>query len=315
MDSRHAPHPGPGDADSRAFVEEAYALLLRRPPDPDATERALAGFRDGTLSRAALLAELGASAEFSRVRELDDAVARARHARAGGVRLRELRAASGDERPIEIPWVLSRLAGAAAVLDVGTANAEPAYVAGLVTAGIPRLVGLDLAPFSVDGLASVVGDLRALPFPDGGFDAVACISTLEHVGLDNAVYGGPTELDETGMERALGEIRRVLAPAGSLLVSVPAGVTENHGWFVQQPPAAWLDLFRRAGFRVHEHEVYEQSATGWASAADDAVNGLRYGERGPGAAAVLCADLRPATLAGSLRAQAGAVRNALRRPR
>ena len=52
---------------------------------------------------------------------------------------------------------------------------------------------VDLVEAEVPGLRSVVGDLRALPFPDESFDVLVCVSTIEHVGHDNRVYGAGEE--------------------------------------------------------------------------------------------------------------------------
>lgn len=51
------------------------------------------------------------------------------------------------------------------------------------------------------------GDLRSLPFADRTFDYILSIGAIEH--------------DVSGPEAALREFRRVLAPAGSLMCSVP----------------------------------------------------------------------------------------------
>ena len=50
----------------------------------------------------------------------------------------------------------------------------------------------------------------------------------------------------------------------------------------------------RAGFLVFEDELYAVGTDGWRSVAE--VGAARYGERGPGASAVLCAELRPGRL-------------------
>jgi SAM-dependent methyltransferase len=55
-------------------------------------------------------------------------------------------------------------------------------------------------------LAAAVGDVRALPFADGSFDAVYSMGTIEH-------------FDET--QHAVGEIARVLRPGGTAIVGVP----------------------------------------------------------------------------------------------
>jgi hypothetical protein len=94
-----------------------------------------------------------------------------------------------SERVIEIPWVVRRLsAGADRVLDVGTAYAPTVYHRLLVRhAG--HVQAVDLAPCGIPGLPSCVADIRALPFESQSFDVAACISTLEHIGLDNSTYG------------------------------------------------------------------------------------------------------------------------------
>ena len=276
------------------FVERAYLTLLRRPVDDEARARARARLADGTLSRAAILAELTASEEFARLRALDDAIATAL---AHGPQ-RALTAPSGDERAIEIPWALGRARGAKRVLDAGSAFAEPANHAALVALGSDELVAVDLAPVKVPGLRAVVADLRDLPFEDGSFDVALCISTIEHVGFDNTVYGVDAERDEGGIATALGELRRVLAPAGRLVVTVPTGAHEEHGWFVQLEPDEWRARFTAAGFDTTEEETYALGPEGWASAED--VAGARYGKQGAGA--VLCAELRPARAGGSHRA-------------
>jgi SAM-dependent methyltransferase len=311
VDSRLDSHLTLAALTDEAFLDRAYALLLRRPPEAAARARALGALADGTLSRATLLGELAGSEEFTRVRSLDDAVALARWARANLERPRELRALPGDERPIEICWTLARLPADSRVLDIGTTNAEPAYVTGLLGTGFPALVAVDLAPGDIPGLRSVVGDVRALPFPAGSFDAAVCISTLEHVGRDNSIYGLDGLPDESGMVRALGELRRVLTGHGRLLLTVPTGRREEHDWFVQLPPADWLDLFRSAGFLVFEHEVYALGPGGWARAPEDGVGDRAYGEPGPAAAAILCVELRPRTLGATVREQIRVARRRL----
>ena len=84
------------------------------------------------------------------------------------------------------------------VLEVGYAFAEPAYIAALVEADPGELVGADLATAEVPGFETVVADARSLPFPDRSFDQVLLVSTLEHIGADNEVYGVEGEPDDSG---------------------------------------------------------------------------------------------------------------------
>jgi SAM-dependent methyltransferase len=282
------------------FVDRLWPLVLRREVEPDARAEALRRLHDG-MSRAALLQELVGAPEFARVRLLDDAVAWAAAQRRAGERPRDLRAPPGtDERAIEIPWCLTRYGGEPRVLDVGYAFAEAAYLVGLLGLGARGLTGVDLVEADVPGLDGVVADLRSLPFDDGAFDVAFCISTREHVGRDNTQYGLASEDDDQSLDRALAELRRVLARDGRLLVTVPTGEEQNLGEQVQLPPGTWVERFERAGFLVFEDELYELGGDGWRSTTELGA-GVRYGERGPAASAVLCAELRPTRLTERLR--------------
>ena len=68
------------------FVDLLFELVLRRPPEAEGRERALAKLAQGALSRATLVHELVSGVEFLRVRERDDGSAgcRRREARTSG---------------------------------------------------------------------------------------------------------------------------------------------------------------------------------------------------------------------------------------
>ncbi|WP_426956887.1 class I SAM-dependent methyltransferase [Muricoccus radiodurans] len=58
------------------------------------------------------------------------------------------------------------------------------------------------------GLPVGGGDINALPFPDARFGAAVSVDVLSHAGVEEA--------------RALAELRRVLAPGGTLVLNLPA---------------------------------------------------------------------------------------------
>jgi SAM-dependent methyltransferase len=186
-----------------------------------------------------------------------------------------------DERVVELPWMLPRLRGE--VLDAGS-SCNHAHVLDRV---LPQVAGLTIvtaAPephaFPERGVTYAYADFRALPFTDGAFDTIACVSSLEHVGMDNGLYGGPgREPDaDAAVAKALDELVRVLRPDGTLLVTVPFGAPEDHGWFRQYGPDELAVLQADLGARGLEAEitVFAYSPTGWRQSTPAAANGAHY---------------------------------------
>jgi SAM-dependent methyltransferase len=138
-----------------------------------------------------------------------------------------------NERAVEYPWAIPRLHGR--VLDVGS-TLNHGWVLDRVLPRVSDLHIVTLAPerrnFPQRRVSYVYADARDLPYRDDFFDTVCCISTLEHVGMDNSGYGGGGASPHPDQEqaRAVAEMRRVLAPGGRLLVTVPYGRLEDHGW-------------------------------------------------------------------------------------
>ena len=118
------------------------------------------------------------------------------------------------------------IAAGARVLDAGAG--ESAYKSHFAR---QRYTGIDLGigdrEWDYTNL-DVMGDLAALPFATGAFDAALNIVTLEHVKEP---------------QRVLTELARVLRPGGRLLLVVP------HEWEVHQHPN---DFFRYTKYGVEE---------------------------------------------------------------
>ena len=90
------------------------------------------------------------------------------------------------------------------------------------------------------------------------------------------------EPDDSGRSAALRELRRILKPSGSLLVTVPLGEPRDYGWFRQEDVRGWTHLFTDAGFFVEEQEAYELGEDGWRSAPTFDPRGVVYGDAWPG---------------------------------
>ena len=144
-----------------------------------------------------------------------------------------------DERIIEYPWFISRLPAASGVLlDAGSVlNYE--FLLTLPKLSGKKMFVSTLAPeassFNQLGVSYVYEDLRSSCFRSEYFDWVACLSTIEHVGLDNTrLYTDDATKRESAPASHLevvAELKRVLKPNGVLYLSMPFGRHENHGWF------------------------------------------------------------------------------------
>ena len=200
-----------------------------------------------------------------------------------------------SERAVEIPWVLANYRGEQRVLEVGYAFAEDRYVTTLKELRIPMLVGLDLSPASDDRLGvflAVQADVRTPVFRDDFFDLILMISTIEHVGRDNSGYGlGGSDGTDRPDIAAIQQLARWLRPGGRLLLSVPFGRFEDHGWLINYD-AAYLDsLIEGSQLQIASDEYWEHRG-GWIECARDDVRHRGYQSLGaPNAGAVALVEL------------------------
>ena len=199
----------------------------------------------------------------------------------------------GDsERCVEIPWVLSRFQGEPRVLDIGYANAEPRYLRALDALGIPCLIGLDIAAVSQPGIFGVAGDALAPPFRPGTFDLICAISVIEHIGRDNSVYFDRRQTIRKFADlEAAASLASLLRVGGRLLVTLPFGRLEDHGWFIQYDLSRITALVAMTCCELTAAEYYAYDPYGWSGPLNPATLGEIPYCPGRGAGAVACLEL------------------------
>jgi SAM-dependent methyltransferase len=123
-----------------------------------------------------------------------------------------------------LPMAVEHLAGAAAVLDVGTGEGQIARLASRV--GAARVVGVDPTWTQVSeaqrraaGPAYTRASAHNLPFGSESFDAVVACLVFEHID---------------DVDVAISEVARVLRPGGRFLFFL------NHP-LLQTPGSGWID--------------------------------------------------------------------------
>ena len=177
-----------------------------------------------------------------------------------------------DARMIEIPWVLSRVRKheGGRFLDAGSAlNFD--FVLRAPALENKQVTIVTLAPegqaFWQLGVSYVFGDLRDLDFRDERFDYIACISTIEHIGMDNTMYAEDLAIAQRGDSSefviAVKELKRVLKKGGSLFISFPFGRYENHGWFQQFDTSLVDTLVSAFGPLQKQEAIFQYHPDGW----------------------------------------------------
>ena len=148
-----------------------------------------------------------------------------------------------DERAVEYPWLFSQISiGKTKFLDAGsTFNFKE-----IIEAPALKEKEITIATFFPERnkfnekrISYVYADLRELPFRNDWFDEIICQSTLEHIDMDNSMYG--YEMKNAGGEKqksyeymkVIHELSRILKKDGILLLTFPYGKFENHGFFQQ----------------------------------------------------------------------------------
>lgn len=184
------------------------------------------------------------------------------------------------------------------VLDVGHGNSMACHRDMIRSLPAPRhLTGIDMAVPVFDPSKlydeSVCADIGATTFPDATFDLIWCISTLEHIGMDNSGYSHEMVAGGTTAASAISEMVRIARPLGSILITVPYGRYEDHGWFRNYDRSRLQDLLDVIRPRAGTQELYfaHSRQGGWSSSDPHDLEETGYRDQENAGAAALAAVL------------------------
>ena len=198
-----------------------------------------------------------------------------------------------SERCVEGPWAAHWLRGRDNILDVGFSLSSLDYLALLleIKRRGARITGADIIrpervalrypdDWRKDVLATPYfeGDIRTLDLPEAAFDAVACISTIEHVGFD-----APSDRPDTAFARwekpgdvpqsrdpsvtrdVMAALARALKSGGFAVVTAPMGrggpclIQDSLGFWTKQQEYdadSWAEIAHAAGFELLEQRFF-----------------------------------------------------------
>lgn len=189
-----------------------------------------------------------------------------------------------DERIVEYPWLLARMRDSdSLVLDGGSVLNYP-FLLDAPQLADKRVVIMTLAPESTmakrQNVSYVFGDLRNTIFRDDVFDLVVSVSTLEHVGMDNAkLYTDDGRHNESRPDdylRVIEEFRRVLKPGGRFLMTVPFGKAQNVGWLYQFDGQRLRQAVAAFGPDLVATTFYKYGSDGWSIADESSCRDCEY---------------------------------------
>lgn len=186
-----------------------------------------------------------------------------------------------DERIVEYPWIFSNLKKSNTIfLDAGsTFNFDYLLNTELIENKEKFIYTFfpETRSYNHKRISYVYGDLRDLPFKNDFFEEIVCQSTIEHIDMDNSMYGYDLKstlniVTNKSYEylKVIKELLRVLKTNGQLLLTFPFGKFENHGFFQQfddEMLQRIFDLFE--GKENIKTDYFKYEKEGWRFAERD----------------------------------------------
>jgi SAM-dependent methyltransferase len=113
-------------------------------------------------------------------------------------------------------WAFERIVQRRPLLhvDVGSHHKFVSFLSKIVPT-----VAVDIRPWNLpmSSVKFLEGSVLSLPYDNQSLESVSSLCVIEHIGLGR--YGDPLDVD--GTHKAFAELKRVVAPNGSLYISLP----------------------------------------------------------------------------------------------
>jgi hypothetical protein len=214
-----------------------------------------------------------------------------------------------DERIVEYPWIFSKIAeGKLKILDAGsTFNFNFIVNHRLFQDKILLIYTFnpEVDCFHHKRISYIFGDLRDIILKDDQFDIVVSQSTIEHIGMNNSIYGHHfTAETNKNYEyiKVIIELIRVLKSSGHLLLTFPYGQYENHSFFQQfdhEMLSGIQEILKPLGI-INETIFFKYSNDGWVISGQNEVDNCqsynphtgigRFNDNAAHSRAVCCID-------------------------
>ncbi len=194
-----------------------------------------------------------------------------------------------SERIVEVPWAARWLKGSRNILDIGFTMSSLDWMGLLLTMIKEHAAAIDaidiikpervITRYPLEWQKEIlntpitIGDLRTIEVKIDHYDVVTCISTLEHIGFDeasdedpNTAFNRGKTIEEVATRRAesvnqqvLSQFHKTLKPGGIAIISVPMGkggatlLQDSLGLYTRQweyEKESWADLTNQPGFEI-----------------------------------------------------------------
>ncbi|MEL7029601.1 MAG: hypothetical protein AAGL49_10415 [Pseudomonadota bacterium] len=212
-----------------------------------------------------------------------------------------------SERCIETVWASAHLGRGERVLDIGFTMSSLDYMGVLLEARRSLGVTLEavdiIQPSAVEGrypdtwredifsVPVTIGDLRSIDLPEAAYDAVTCVSTIEHIGFDAPAKDGqrgafdrpeteaeaPIDRDPEATRAVMAQFAKALKHGGRAIISTPMGkggpatVQDSLGLIARQweyEARTWAEIAEAPAFELIEQRFFRRrDDTCWSEVA------------------------------------------------